>query len=42
MGIETSLKQIESAIRYLALARRDYTIAANLTAVSVDDPDAIL
>ncbi len=42
VGIETVLKQMESAIWYPALARRDYTIAANLTAVGVDDPDAIL
>ena len=42
VGIETALKQMESAIWYPALARRDYTIAANLTAVGVDDPDAIL
>ena len=41
VGIETTLKQMESAVWYPALARRDYTIAANLTAVGVDDPDAI-
>ena len=42
VGVETTLKQMESAIWYPALARRDYAIAANLTAVGVDDPDAIL
>jgi peptide/nickel transport system substrate-binding protein len=42
VGVETTLKQMESAMWYPALARRDYTIAANLTAVGVDDPDAIL
>jgi peptide/nickel transport system substrate-binding protein len=42
VGVETTLKQMESAIWYPALARRDYTIAANLTAVGIDDPDAIL
>lgn len=41
VGIETTLKQMESAIRYPALARRDYTIGANLTAVGIDDPDAL-
>jgi peptide/nickel transport system substrate-binding protein len=42
VGIETTLKQMESAVWYPALARRDFTIAANLTAVGVDDPDALL
>jgi peptide/nickel transport system substrate-binding protein len=42
VGIETTLKQMESALWYPALARRDYTLGANLTAVGVDDPDAIL
>ena len=42
VGIETTLKQMESAIWYPAIARRDFTIAANLTAVGVDDPDALL
>ncbi len=42
VGIETTLKQMESAVWYPALARRDYTLGANLTAVGVDDPDALL
>ena len=41
VGVETTLKQMESAIWYPALARRDYTIGANLTAVGIDDPDAL-
>jgi peptide/nickel transport system substrate-binding protein len=41
VGIETTLKQMESAVWYPALARRDYTMAANLTAVGVNDPDAV-
>ena len=42
VGIETTLKQMESAVWYPALARRDYTLGANLTAVGIDDPDALL
>jgi peptide/nickel transport system substrate-binding protein len=41
VGIETTLKQMESAVWYPALARRDYTLGANLTAVGIDDPDAL-
>lgn len=41
VGIETTLKQMESAVWYPALARRDYTMGANLTAVGIDDPDAL-
>jgi peptide/nickel transport system substrate-binding protein len=40
VGIESTLKQMDSAVWYPALTRRDYTIAANLTAVGLDDPDA--
>jgi peptide/nickel transport system substrate-binding protein len=39
--IETTLKQMESAVWYPALARRDYALGANLTAVGIDDPDAL-
>jgi peptide/nickel transport system substrate-binding protein len=42
VGIETTLKQMESAVWYPALARRDYALGANLTAVGIDDPDALL
>ena len=41
VGIEATLKQMESAVWYPALARRDYTLGANLTAVGIDDPDAL-
>jgi peptide/nickel transport system substrate-binding protein len=41
VGIETTLKQMESAVWYPALARRDYALGANLTAVGIDDPDAL-
>ncbi len=40
-GVETTLKQMESAVWYPALARRDYTLGANLTAVGIEDPDAL-
>jgi len=40
VGIDATLKQMDSAVWYPALTRRDYTIAANLTAVGLDDPDA--
>jgi peptide/nickel transport system substrate-binding protein len=40
VGIEATLKQLDSAAWFPALARRDYKIGANLTAAGVDDPDA--
>ncbi|HET8578822.1 MAG TPA: ABC transporter substrate-binding protein [Methylomirabilota bacterium] len=40
VGIEATVKQIETAQWFPALARRDYQIGANLTAGVVDDPDA--
>ena len=39
VGIEAPIKQIETSQWFPALARRDYTIAANLTAAAIDDPD---
>ena len=40
VGVEATVKQIESSAFFPALARRDYLIGANLTAAAVDDPDA--
>jgi peptide/nickel transport system substrate-binding protein len=39
VGIEATVKQIETSAWFPALARRDYHIAANLTAAAIDDPD---
>ena len=40
VGVEATVKQIETSAFFPALARRDYVIGANLTAAAVDDPDA--
>jgi len=40
VGVEASLKQMDTAAWFPALARRDYQIGANLTAGGFDDPDA--
>jgi peptide/nickel transport system substrate-binding protein len=40
VGIEATVKQVDSAAWFPALARRDYQIGANLTAGGFDDPDA--
>jgi peptide/nickel transport system substrate-binding protein len=40
VGVEVTVKQIETAQWFPALARRDYQIGANLTAAGIDDPDA--
>jgi peptide/nickel transport system substrate-binding protein len=42
VGVEASLKQVDSAVWFPALTRGDYHVAANLTALSIDDPDATL
>jgi peptide/nickel transport system substrate-binding protein len=42
VGIEATVKQIDSGAWFPALARRDYQIGANLTAGGFDDPDAYL
>ncbi len=42
VGVEATLKQIETAQYFPALARRDYQIGANLTASGTDDPDGYL
>ncbi len=42
VGVEATVKQIETAQWFPALARRDYQIGANLTAAGIDDPDAYL
>jgi peptide/nickel transport system substrate-binding protein len=40
VNVEASLKQMDTAAWFPALARRDYQIGANLTAGGFDDPDA--
>jgi peptide/nickel transport system substrate-binding protein len=40
VGVESTLKQMDSGAWFPALARRDYQIGANLTAGGFDDPDA--
>ena len=40
VGIESTVKQMDSAAWFPAMARRDFQIAANLTAGGFDDPDA--
>src|SRR5262245_4897260 len=42
VGVDTALRQVETAAWFPALARRDYQIGANLTAGGFDDPDAYL
>jgi peptide/nickel transport system substrate-binding protein len=42
VGAEVTLKQMDTAAWFPALARRDYVIGANLTAGGFDDPDAYL
>jgi peptide/nickel transport system substrate-binding protein len=42
VGVEATLKQIETAQYFPLLSRRDYQIGANLTAGGFDDPDAYL
>jgi peptide/nickel transport system substrate-binding protein len=40
VGLEVTLKQIETAQWHPMVTRREYQIAANLTGLGVDDPDA--
>jgi peptide/nickel transport system substrate-binding protein len=40
IGIEASLKQIETAQWHPMVTRRDYQMGANVTGLGVDDPDA--
>src|SRR5262249_24259784 len=42
VGVEATVKQLDTAQYFPALARRDYLIGANLTAGAFDDPDAYL
>jgi peptide/nickel transport system substrate-binding protein len=42
VGVEATVKQIDTAAWFPALSRRDYQIGANLTAGGFDDPDAYL
>jgi len=42
IGIEATLKQLDTAAWFPALSRRDFQIGANLTAGGFDDPDAYL
>jgi peptide/nickel transport system substrate-binding protein len=39
VGVEATVKQIETAQYFPMLTRRDYQIGANLTASGIDDPD---
>jgi len=40
VGIETTLEQTEVGTWYAKIARRDFQIGSNQTAVTIDDPDA--
>jgi peptide/nickel transport system substrate-binding protein len=40
VGLDVSLRQIETAQWHPMITRREYQIAANLTGLGVDDPDA--
>jgi peptide/nickel transport system substrate-binding protein len=42
VGVEATVKQIETSAWFPALTRRDYLIGANLTAAAIDDPDVYL
>ena len=42
VGVEATLKQLETAAWFPTLSRRDFQIGANLTAGGFDDPDAYL
>jgi peptide/nickel transport system substrate-binding protein len=42
VGVEATVKQIDTAQYFPTLTRRDYLIGANLTAGAFDDPDALL
>jgi peptide/nickel transport system substrate-binding protein len=42
IGMEATLKQLDTAAWFPALSRRDFQIGANLTAGGFDDPDAYL
>ena len=39
VGVEATVKQIETAQYFPLLTRREYQIGANLTASGIDDPD---
>jgi peptide/nickel transport system substrate-binding protein len=40
IGVEATLDQVESAVWFAKLTRGEYELGANLTGVSVDDPDS--
>jgi len=42
VGVEATVKQLDTSAWFPALARREFQIAANLTAGGFDDPDAYL
>jgi peptide/nickel transport system substrate-binding protein len=42
VGIEATVKQVDTAQYFPALVRREYQLGANLTASGVDDPDGYL
>jgi len=39
VGVETTLKQLDTVQWFGAVARRDYQLGANLMGVVIDDPD---
>ena len=40
VGVEATLKQVETAQWHPLVTRRDYQLGANLTGIGIDDPDA--
>ncbi len=42
VGVETMLKQIETAQWHPLITRKDYQAGANVTGIGIDDPDATL
>ncbi len=40
VGVEATLEQVETAMWYSRLSRRDFQVAINVTGIGVDDPDA--
>ncbi len=40
VGVQATLKQVETGVWFPMLTRRDYQIGVNLTAMGIDDPDA--
>ena len=42
VNVEATLKQVETSAWFSMLTRREYQMGVNLTAVGIDDPDAML